>query len=109
MTLATAAVEIRLQFDAAFAVILDAPEMLPFRAQRFWKRIHEAKRDELCQSRFIAMRQIPTLVPSTEPALRVRGLWTGRPLPLACNEIAHTGIVWRPGTTRFGRQAHAAH
>src|ERR1051325_8338680 len=103
MTLAAATVEIRFEFRATLAVILDAPEMFPLRAQRFWKRIDKAKRDELCQSRFIAMRQIPTLVPSTKPALRVLNLWTRRPLPLAGNEIAHTGIVRRPGTTRFGR------
>lgn len=75
MTLTPTTVEISLQLRATLLVVLNLPKMLLLGTKRFWKRIGEAKRDELCQARFIAMRQITALMPAAKTSLEVFHLW----------------------------------
>ena len=107
ITFAPASVEIRFQLRATLLVILNFPKMLPFRAKRFRKRISQSKRDELRQSRFIAMRQVTAFMPTAKTALEVFDLRRRRPAAFALDQIAHAGIVRRPGTTRFACLTHA--
>ena len=83
MTLATAFVEIRFELFAPFAIVLNAPKMLPLGAQGFGKTVGQAERDELREAGFIAMRQITSLMPAAETSLRVFDLWWRRPASLA--------------------------
>ncbi len=106
MTLAPAPVEIRFQFGATPLVVFDFPELFPFGAKRFGKRIGQAKRDELCQPRFITVREITALMPAAKTLLEVFHLRRRGPPALVFDQIAHTGIVWRPGMAWFGWLVH---
>jgi len=66
MALAASFVEIRFQFPAALRVVLDLPKVGPLRTKRFRKGISQTERDELRQTRFIAMREITSLVPAAK-------------------------------------------
>src|SRR6266700_2681857 len=81
--------------------------MLPLGSERFWERIGQMKRDELRQARLIAMGEITALMPPAKALLGVLHPGWRRPTPLAFDQIAHTGIVRRSGTMRFGKLAHA--
>jgi hypothetical protein len=83
MTFATPAVQIRLQFAATLLVILDLPKVLPLGTKRFGKRIGEANRDKLRQTRFIAMRQVAALIPTAKALLEDSHLRRRRPTSLA--------------------------
>ncbi len=71
MTRAPAFVEIRLNQFPLFAVVLIFGEMLPLGAKRFGKAVGKMKGDELRQPRFVAVRQITTLMPTTKTLLGI--------------------------------------
>ena len=56
MTSASAFVEVSLQFNSSLPVILNFQQSFPFRAQLGWKRVCQAKRHKLYQTRLIPMR-----------------------------------------------------
>ena len=64
MTLANPTIEIFLQFFAFLAVIFYLEQVFPFTATGDGHGIGEAKRDELDETRKVAMRQVATLVPA---------------------------------------------
>jgi len=109
MTFTVSLVEICLQFDSALAVVLDVPKMLPFGTKRFREAIDKSKGDELCQARFITVRQsasrrlsisgnFPGDAPKFKPVsglklvpnLNCSGILTGRhalaPAPRGCRD-----------------------
>src|SRR5690606_33280182 len=76
------------------------------RAQGFRKTVGETKRNELCQARLVAMRQITALMPAAKTSLRIFQFRRRRPAAFLLHQLSHIRIVRWPGWTRSGRLAH---
>ena len=102
VTLAAPFVQVSLQFRPPLSVIFNLGKMLPLGTKRFRKTIGEMEGHELRQSRFVSMGQITAFVPTAKTLLGVFWIRPRGPASLALDQLAHAGIVRRPGTTRFG-------
>jgi len=71
MTRPSPSIEIRLQLDAPFAVILDLEQPFPLRTQLRRERIHQTECDKLDKARLVAVGQITALVPAQRPTLNL--------------------------------------
>lgn len=86
-TLASAAIEIDFQFNPAFPIVLDPPQVFPFRSKGAWKGVPEAECDELRHSLFITMGQVSAFMPTTKVPVSCVMVLIGGPSPFSLNEI----------------------
>ncbi len=88
LAFAAASVQVRLQLRPALAIVLDSPQMLPLRTKRLGKTVQQSEGHELCESRFIAMRQIAAFVPAAETLNCILVLGRRGVAPLVCYQLS---------------------